>query len=60
MSKNKTKKDINNDNSNNNILSVLIFFTNILISISYNNLSNILAFFFILIKGSFNVLDQDH
>ena len=57
MLKDKVKKDINNDNNNNNILSIPAFFTNILISIFYNNLSNIPASFSALIKGSFNVFN---
>ena len=60
MLKDKVKKNINNDSNNNNTLSVPVFSINILIFIFYNNLSNILAFFSILIKGSFSVLNQDH
>ena len=57
MLKDKVKKGINNDNSDNDILSILVFFISVLISIFYNNLSNILVFSFILIKGSFSVFN---
>ena len=57
MLKDKAKKDINDDNSNNNILFILVFFINILIFIFYNNLSNIPAFFSVLIKDSFSVFN---
>ena len=60
MSKDKAKKGTNDDSSDDDALSILIFSTNILISTFYNNLSNILASSSTLIKGSFNVLNQDY
>ena len=60
MLKDKVKKGINNDNNDNNILFILAFSISVLISTSYNNLSNIPAFFSILIKGSFSVFNQDY
>ena len=60
MLKDKVKKGVNNDSNDNNTLFVLVFSIGIPIFIFYNNLFNIPASSFILIKGSFSVFDQDH